>query len=393
MAFLTPSHTNTPTPAHTQDATAQQKKKLMKHDVDSVMAELNHMRTQQASIAGKFHEMESQNTALWSEVLQLRQRHHQQQLQITKIMQFLKRLSNHYPSVAQVPQPQQDADMDADTLAHAPDRKRARLAIGTLPVVEEVKSEGDVEDMGVLPSVGSGLGAGVGVSAGVGDPSTTTTTTASTLPTFLEHLTPHHGLQHIEDRLHQTRQRLANGGMDPSVLAGIYNISEADAVAANLIPAPPQHTHTHAHARAFPAQQTLAQSSFAPRAIEAAAAARPPTIDLDLTSVSVCVCVCLVHSLTVTRTPHRGRTSGAKGTRVCCTRRLGTSWSTPLTRHTWTLCLWPRRHRHSCLLHPVRNTHTHHTHTHTLTHTAGDDDASTEASSVDALALQLQNEQ
>ena len=57
--------------------------------VTEFLTEMGHMKERQEDLDNKMEGMRSENEALWGEVLSLRQKHHQQQKIVNKLIQFL----------------------------------------------------------------------------------------------------------------------------------------------------------------------------------------------------------------------------------------------------------------------------------------------------------------
>ena len=60
--------------------------------VTEFLTEMGHMKERQEDLDNKMEGMRSENEALWGEVLSLRQKHHQQQKIVNKLIQFLSAL-------------------------------------------------------------------------------------------------------------------------------------------------------------------------------------------------------------------------------------------------------------------------------------------------------------
>eukprot|EP00056_Hartaetosiga_gracilis_P011684 m.178013 g.178013 ORF g.178013 m.178013 type:complete len:486 (-) comp13553_c1_seq1:235-1692(-) len=69
------------------------KRQVTRKEVDGVVKDLQSIKGEQQILSSKFVDMQRENTALWQEVSQLRHKNQQQQRMISKILEFLHKLS------------------------------------------------------------------------------------------------------------------------------------------------------------------------------------------------------------------------------------------------------------------------------------------------------------
>ena len=130
--------------------------------VTEVLSEVAVIKERQEDLDTKMENMRSENEALWGEVLSLRQKHHQQQKIVNKLIQFLSALlqprgmkrsfgrgpgtSSH---VAQLALP---LDTEADTAAVPVAAKAPKLAESSGPIIQELPANLDTSQLAAVLS-------------------------------------------------------------------------------------------------------------------------------------------------------------------------------------------------------------------------------------------------
>eukprot|EP00055_Hartaetosiga_balthica_P008088 m.29016 g.29016 ORF g.29016 m.29016 type:complete len:456 (-) comp6114_c0_seq1:1043-2410(-) len=217
------------------------KRQVTRKEVDGVVRDLHTIKDEQQILSSKFMDMQRENTALWQEVSQLRQKNQQQHRMISKILEFLHKLSRR--------------DALQATSSSNPPKRNKQLSIGMSQTQQQIPSQPTMADFdpsllyqAMNPQQDNSFQQLDMPFTMPNNSSTLPTSSSSTFPLMMPNSPPNfsdqiqnlgnlHDRETIEHvlsptitghnaRIGEQRQRLESLGLDPSLLHGLWSTAD-----------------------------------------------------------------------------------------------------------------------------------------------------------------------